>query len=157
MGEVLNHLANIALLQGELSEAEGYYHESVTLNRDMGNRGGIAASLEGLGNLMLSQGDYQQAEVYLIEALHTAGAEIVQFALSILIGLGELWIGTGQHERGAELLAFVLHDPASTQEIRDRVEQFKVELGEDAGNLVWERGKPLDLETVVAELLAENR
>ena len=157
MGTVLNHLANIALLQGELSEAEQYYRQSVRLNREMGNQGGMATSLEGLGNLMLIQGEHQQAEQYLVEALRTAGTQIVQFTLSILIGLGELWIRAGQHQRGGEVLAFVLHYPASSQEIKDRVEQLEVELGEEAGNVVWERGKQLDLETIVQELLAEYK
>jgi serine/threonine protein kinase/tetratricopeptide (TPR) repeat protein len=155
MGAVLNHLANIALLQGDLSEAEQHYRQSVTLNRDMGNQGGIAESLEGLGNAMLGQGDYQQAEDYFIEALQTVGA-LVQFTLSILTGLGELWIRMGQQQRGGRMLAFVLHYPASNQEIKDRVEQLKIKLDKEAVHVVWEQGEQLDLETVVQELLTEN-
>jgi len=55
------------------------------------------------------------------------------------------------------MLAFVLHYPASTQEIRDRVAQLKRKLGEVAEEDVWEPGKPMDLETMVDELLSENR
>ena len=46
-----------------------YHDESLTIRRQMGDRGGIAAALNGLGILTRSQGDYPSARVYFEECL----------------------------------------------------------------------------------------
>jgi tetratricopeptide (TPR) repeat protein len=110
MAALLNPLANMALLQGESSEAEEYYRQSVTLNR-----GRIATLPEGLGNLMFGQGNYHQAEDYLIEFLRPEASKSYNYLSRYWL----LWIRAGHQQNGSRVLAFVLHDPASMQEIRD--------------------------------------
>lgn len=154
IGAVLNHLASLTLQQGQFEEAEKYFQKSVTLNRNMGNVGGITESLEGLGNTMLRQGKYKQAEQHFIEALNNVDSGMVNFTLSILIGLGELWIHTNHEEEGLKLLSFVLNYHASKREIKDRVEQTLIRLGkkvDDTDN----QETTLSLDAIIEEILRE--
>ena len=155
MGAVLNHLADVTLSTGELAEAEQYFQQSVRLNRKMSNIGGIAESLAGLGNTMLRMGNYERAEQHFIEALSYIDTELVNFTLSILIGLGDLWIQTNKEDKGSKLLAFVLNYHASKEEIKERVERTITRLGKDIKNPKWKQATQLTLEAIIEEILEE--
>ncbi|MGH8103175.1 MAG: tetratricopeptide repeat protein [bacterium] len=53
---------------GDYEAARRYYEESITLFRDLGNKAGIAMSLNNLGEVALKQGDLSQARSFLKEA-----------------------------------------------------------------------------------------
>ena len=55
--------------QGEYAAARGLYEESLTLLREMGNKRGIAMSLNNLGGLALVQRDYATARRCYVESL----------------------------------------------------------------------------------------
>jgi len=60
-GLVLRSLAEGATSRGELSTAEGYYQEALTVHRATGNLRYRAECTENLGNLLARQGRYQEA------------------------------------------------------------------------------------------------
>ncbi len=49
----------------------------------------------------------------------------------------------------------IVHNLTPPQCLKDFCSKLKTELGEAAYNAAWERGKSLDLDTVIQELLAE--
>jgi hypothetical protein len=94
-----------------------------------------------------------------LQALETAMAvEAAPLALLTLVGTARLLAAKGERERAAELLALVLHHPATWQWAKDRaaplVAELEAKLSPDALAAAQERGRTRDLETTVAELLA---
>ncbi len=57
------------ILQDDYASARAFYERSLTINREMGNRSGIATSLNNLGGVAYDQGDYASAHVYCDESL----------------------------------------------------------------------------------------
>ena len=115
--------------------------------------------LDGLGQVTLALGDFAGAEHHLYEALYVASTQIIHVTFSILIGMAELLLQTGQPARGVELLALALHHPAGHSEIKARAEavhnRYEADLPRDVFAAAIERGKTLDLDTVVAQILDE--
>jgi len=76
-----------------------------------------------------------------------------------LAGTATLLAAEGEKERALELLALVLHHPASWQWTKDRaaalVAELEAELSPDAVAAALEHGRTRDLAATVAELLAE--
>jgi predicted ATPase/class 3 adenylate cyclase/Tfp pilus assembly protein PilF len=67
--KTLNGAGALAYYQGDYASARGYHEESLTIQREIGNRKGIAASLNNLGNVANAQGDYASARTYHEESL----------------------------------------------------------------------------------------
>jgi tetratricopeptide (TPR) repeat protein len=65
-------LGNIALSQRETSCAQSYFEESLALSRDLGEKVGIVASLQSLGQLMITKNDYESARILYKESLDLA-------------------------------------------------------------------------------------
>ncbi len=55
-------LGIIAQLRGDYPQAEQRYHDSLTINEELGNRAGIATTYHQLGIIAQLRGDYPQAE-----------------------------------------------------------------------------------------------
>jgi hypothetical protein len=76
----------------------------------------------------------------------------------VLVGAAVL-AAEGGIEKALELLALVLCHPASWQLVKDRalplVAELEAELPPEAAAAARERGRARDLDTTVAELLAE--
>jgi predicted ATPase/DNA-binding SARP family transcriptional activator len=68
-GKALNGAGLLAYFQGDYASARAYHEESLAIQREIGDRYGIAVSLNGLGNVAHSQGDYASAQVYHEESL----------------------------------------------------------------------------------------
>jgi hypothetical protein len=75
-----------------------------------------------------------------------------------------VWLafGMGRHERAAELLSLYVHHPDTPPWALQRDAlvtslhtRLQTELDSTAFNAAWERGKQLDLDTVIAALLEE--
>ena len=58
----LNHLAQVALGNGDLVAARSYQQEYSQLNRELGNQNGIANAIEVAGAIALAEGDLTQAQ-----------------------------------------------------------------------------------------------
>src|SRR5690348_15754007 len=62
------NVSSAAHLQDTVA-ARAYYEESLSINRDLGNRYGMAIVLDSLGAFMCDQDDYAAARDYLGECL----------------------------------------------------------------------------------------
>jgi hypothetical protein len=80
-------------------------------------------------------------------------------ALDILTGMVELAAQKGEIEQALELSAFVLHHPATEQQIKDRLEPLCAELVTQVPQQVaasaQTRGQTLELDMVAAEILRD--
>lgn len=107
--DLLHDAAAFAWFAGELATAVSLFEESLALNRELGNRAGIAEMLDHLGNVLYDQGDDAGARVHyeeslaILEELGDAG-EMAR----PLIGLARVLLRQGEDvsgliERGAQL------------------------------------------------------
>src|SRR5262249_11974482 len=122
MADLLISLGQIALLEGDNAEARRCYEQARTLSHDLGDHPVLAAALEGMGNIALPLGHFAEAHRYLREALQTSTNQILPRILSIMVGVGELFLQTGKRARGIDLLAFALHHSASEQDAKERAQ-----------------------------------
>jgi hypothetical protein len=82
-----------------------------------------------------------------------------QNTIDRLSEFADFYIAQGAKERGLELLSMLMAHPDTTQETVNDIEklrlQIEAELPPDVYTAAWERGKALDLDHVVDELLQE--
>ncbi|MEW5959292.1 MAG: LuxR C-terminal-related transcriptional regulator, partial [Chloroflexota bacterium] len=146
----------MAILQENYAEAEQLYQRSLAIYQEIYDRGGLATSLAGLGQVAQPPA----ARPYFWRALQiTTDMQFVPLTLAILCGIGELLLQTGQPERGLELLALALHHPASDHETKARAQQrlahYQTILPPAAFAAAVQRGAAGQLETTVAAVQAE--
>ncbi|HEU5423302.1 MAG TPA: tetratricopeptide repeat protein, partial [Nitrolancea sp.] len=65
----LNGAGFLTHMQGDYPQAVALYEEALTLERELGDKGGMATSLNNLGIVALEQGDYPRATALYEEAL----------------------------------------------------------------------------------------
>ena len=90
--------------------------KTLSLYRRINDKGGLATSLNGLGMVECALGNYQAACPYFQQALQiTTEMQFIPRALSILIGISDLLLQTGQTESGLELMTLARHHPLETK------------------------------------------
>jgi predicted ATPase/class 3 adenylate cyclase/DNA-binding XRE family transcriptional regulator len=67
--KALNGAGVLATIQDDFEQATALYEQSLALQRDLGDRQGIAACLNNLGNVAIDQGDYERAAILLEDSL----------------------------------------------------------------------------------------
>jgi tetratricopeptide (TPR) repeat protein len=154
----LNSLGEGFRRQGRYKEAVRYYEESLAIERELGFDG--PAQLNNLGHAYIGLGEDDTAWECLHEALRVSLANrYVLIAMEGLVGVAWLWTKAGQQVQAAELLGLVLGHSALNEEIKYYAEPVLAMVREalPANELeaALERGKALDLEQVVAEILEE--
>lgn len=156
----LINLGVVAEYQDDYAAAADHYGEGLTISREIGNRWGVAVCLNNLGNAFTKLGDDDMAQRHFHDSLAEAmrlGAPMV--ALYALTGIAGLQAKAGAHLRAAELLGLALGHPASISDITQTSEPTMNLLKEALPTEVLEaalaRGKALDLEEVIGEILAE--
>ncbi len=154
----LNNLGEGARMQGKYAEAVRYYEEALAIKRELGIL--VGGLLNNLGHAYIGLGKDDVAWGYLREALkESLSTRRVPLALEGLIGVALLRTKARRHARAAELLGLVLGHPALDESTRWYAEPVLDTLHEalPAGELeaALEHGKALDLEQVVAGILAE--
>ncbi len=111
--ETLTSLGRVALLEEDYAEARRCYEQARTICHDLGDPVSLAAALEGVGNSTSAMGHYGEARRYLREALQLSSQHTVSRTSSIFVGIGELFLQTGQRRRGIELIELALQHPNS--------------------------------------------
>src|SRR5262249_38390510 len=91
---------------------------------------------------------------YLREALQRIKKPMIARRLSIFVGIAELFLQTGQSERGIELLALALHHPASDQDTKERAQDLLNHFSA-AVQVIDQTNLNIDLEAVTTTLLDE--
>jgi class 3 adenylate cyclase/tetratricopeptide (TPR) repeat protein len=154
----LNSLCYAARHQGRLEAALHYVEESLSIARDLGLQ-----TIYPLGNLAAVQASSGQAE-----AAWRTWREAVNEAIAIgdaaappsFVGLASVWLAqAGQHERAAELVGLARDRALDVQaqiESEPALAVLRGELSADELEAAMARGRALDLDAVVAELLVEE-
>jgi tetratricopeptide (TPR) repeat protein len=156
----LNRLATVTLRQQGYAEAKALYLQSLELYRELDDKGGLASTLNGLAFVASGQADYGTATqdfrraLQIVEELHFA-----PLAMWILLGIGEMLLKTRRMRRGVELLALVVHHPASEREARfrsqRRLERVRDRLPPEEYAASYQRGQQADLDQTLAQLLTD--
>ncbi|MBN1147557.1 MAG: tetratricopeptide repeat protein [Anaerolineales bacterium] len=155
---MLNNLGELARIQGKYEKAARYYEKSLAMAEEIGSRMAVAAGLLNLGLVHASLGEDIASLKYLYEALDLSAAiGVIPIVLFTLAGIAGLWAKAGRYERAAELLGLALNHPAVDAQNEREAEPILAMLRRalPAGDLeaALERGKSLELDAVVAEIL----
>ncbi len=169
-GDVINSalplivLGHTALAQDKYERARDYYLRCFKISQETGFHYAIQTSSKYLGKVNLSMGKIAEAEQYLHQCL-TMTVEIgfERDIINLFCEFARLRVAQGDIELAIELLAFVLQHPLSYQtrmlegRIRDSARELlaklEPELNQEAYFVAIERGKEMNLETIVAELV----
>jgi tetratricopeptide (TPR) repeat protein len=145
---------------GDLEKAKRYYHESLSVAQEIGHRHGATSTMSNLGHLYVLMGEHAPAWKFLRQALSESMAiGVPPLTLDTLVGVAQLRAETGQAEPAAELLGVVMNHESteldSVQVAETILAGLRGELPAETIETALEKGKSLQLDTVVAELLAE--
>jgi DNA-binding CsgD family transcriptional regulator len=154
MADALNVLGRLALLEGDNAEARRCYEQALTMCHGLGDRGGLAIALEGIGNSARNIGYYEESRRYLREALQITSNRMLPRILSIYVGIGELFLQTGRRARGVELLALALHYPIGDQDTKTRAQRLLLRY-QVTIEATQQPTTDVDFEAVTATLLDE--
>jgi DNA-binding SARP family transcriptional activator/predicted ATPase len=146
---------------GKLEKAKQCYQESLSTSRESGHRQAATSTLCNLGHLHVLLDEHQAAWDCLREALSESTAiGTAPLTLDALVGVARLRAATGRQASAAELLGLALNHPAAQSDSVQLAEAALAGLREalPAKQLeaALERGKGMELDTVVAELLGEG-
>lgn len=155
-------LLNLGMLdafEGHIETARARLEQSLAIYEAISDGAGRAAALTCLGFLSLAQGEWDTAEPLLFEALRVAaGLGNTPVVLEAVLGIAGLELGRGRVTAGAALAGLAANHPALTAETRTtRLESLQhglaAALSPDALADALQRGKALDLETAVNDLI----
>ncbi|MCP4996612.1 MAG: tetratricopeptide repeat protein, partial [Gammaproteobacteria bacterium] len=156
----LNNLGLFTYYQGDYAVAHDYCQQSMAINQALGNPWGIANSLINLGFVHLYLHS-DQVRPSLHKALVIAqDIQAIPLILETVVGFAAwLYMHVAQLTRAGELVGLGKHHPDSDSDVQQRLDEVlpKLEAALPPAELkvALARGKALDLDTVVAELLAE--
>lgn len=133
--------------------------ESLAVRRELGDRAGLAVSLNTLADVVLDEGDFGSARPLLDESLRINWDLGDQTAIAYLIeDYAGLAAAEGQHERALQLAGFAaaLREnigaplPPGEQARADRMVAPALEaLHADYAAAAWEAGRSLDIEQAI--------
>lgn len=160
----LGMLGGVSFALGEYTQAKGYYLSFLSIAKELGIRWGIVSATKYLGRVALSTGEIVEAESYLLQSLRLAEeVGLGRETANLLYYIARVRLAEERRERAVELLALVLQRPASQQgrmeggRLRDRAQgllaTLEAELSPETYATAWERGRTLELEEAVAEIL----
>ncbi|MCP4996126.1 MAG: tetratricopeptide repeat protein, partial [Gammaproteobacteria bacterium] len=155
----LHNLGVVAYHQGDYGQACDYLRQSLAIKHNIGDLQGIAVSLNYLGFVYLRiEDELTQATFY--EALTVAHSiQATPLLLISLLGFARLYLQQQDPIRAGKWVGLAQHHPARNHNVQGRLGEVLplLEAALPAADLeaALARGKALDLETVVAELLAE--
>jgi tetratricopeptide (TPR) repeat protein len=154
----LNSLCYAARHQGRLQEALHYVEESLSIAKELG-----VQTIYPLGNLAAVQASTGQADAgwrTWREAMNEALTIGDAAAAPSFVGLASVWLAqAGQYERAAELVGLARDRAVDVQaqiESEPALAILRQVLSADELEAAMARGRALDLDAVVAELLDER-
>jgi tetratricopeptide (TPR) repeat protein len=158
--QALNNLG-VAAYEQDLDEARACYEQAQVIWEEIGERTGVAVALGNLGDVCISLEQDGAAWAYLRQSLQeNLAMQDTPHALGNLVYIAQLRSRAGQPQRAAELLGMALRHPASYSEVARDTQPVLEALGEALGPEELEaalaRGAEMDLDQVVAEILAEG-
>jgi tetratricopeptide (TPR) repeat protein len=160
MAIALNRSGTVAYRREHIAESRTAYRQSLDLYRELDDKGGLASTHNGLGFVAVAEADYATAAQHFQQALRiTHELDFAPLTLWVLLGIGEMFLKTGQVDRGVELVAMVVHHPASEREASRRaqhcLDRFQDRLPPDRFAVIYRSGRQLELDHVATRLLTD--
>jgi predicted ATPase/DNA-binding CsgD family transcriptional regulator len=157
-------LGYVALARGELESAREYYLRCFTISQETGFYFAMQTASKYLCKVSISLGNLTEAQEYLLQSLKiTKEIGFIRDIINLLFESARLQAAQHNLERAVELLALVIEHPASDRyrmldgRIRDSanelLSQIEHNLPSEIFTVALSRGKALDLDQVVDELL----
>lgn len=155
----LNNLGMVQITRNDYDHARDYFIQSLATFRIINHEFGIAMVLTELGYVYLHLGQVD-ADKTLTEALRRAlHLDSTPLVLYLLVGFAHLSLQAGAADMAAELAGLADQHEAKDSEVQLRLDQLQPKLdaalAPDALATALQRGARLDLDAVVAALLAE--
>ncbi|MGD2159016.1 MAG: LuxR C-terminal-related transcriptional regulator [Anaerolineales bacterium] len=160
-------LGHTAMAWGEYERASDCYLRILKISQETRFLWGIEKASKYLGKVALSMDKIVEAKTYLLQSLRiTNEVGLVRDKLNLLYEYACLLVAQNNSEQAAELLGLVLQHPVSHQirlgegRIRDSAKGMLVkledELHSDAYAAALERGRELEMDEVIIELIGPN-
>ena len=154
--QALMVMCTIDIVTDQIENAQRHLEEALSLGLE-----GTAFHSDHVlshGFIHLGLGEWDEAEQALIEFLNIPARNIAEKASS-LVGIGFIVARHGQPERGLELASLGLNHPympkafANSPLFARHLDAMRAELSADVYAAAWERGKSLDLNGIIQELI----
>lgn len=160
-GVRLNNLGVIAEQRGEIETAERFQEQAFAIAVEIGDEAGAALCELNLGSLALTRGKTTLALVHFQHAIkETFALDAIPYLLYAIAAFAKWEVAMGNLERGAELLGLAFEHPSATEDIRIDFSPVLTQLESvfSAKQLAsaLERGRRLELEETVSEILERN-
>jgi len=124
MATALTQIASISVEQGNYEDARGIFEQNAKLYREIGDNGELVIALQGLAQIAIQENDYKRTADLLNEAL-MVGSGLGNLTLSLLVTVGELCAQTHLNDPAQLMFAYVLTDPACTDELANRIDKIE--------------------------------
>jgi len=126
-------LADVALAEGQIVTAEGYYREAIEWAERTGHPWQQCYALSGLALTDLAAERLVDAKAHLIEALHLLRDtnEAGGLALMVIVRVGRLSLELGRQERVAELARLALSHSLTWNETRSEAQRLLEEVSRE--------------------------
>ncbi len=148
----------------DIEQASRFYTEASDISREILYTDIQELSLDGLGKIAFTRGEYDLAQAYFEEALKIPGSGVSLFThrepkMITLEALAYTLAAQGQMERAAHLLGateswhqrfFKTRIPEECRERDAPLAAVRAALGEEAFTAAWEVGKAMTLEQAIA-------
>ncbi len=160
-GYALSRMSVSAWGMGDYEEARQCAQAGLEHFNSINHRWGIATSYCRIGFAEIGLGQYREAERYFRNGLRRSKEhKIFPTMIYALIGFGFLRAIQGKGASAVELLTFALNHPITPALYKDIAQRelvrLRTQLPEDEFQAAEERGRALDLETVVEAILRER-
>lgn len=158
LSNMLNALGYIEEETGNTAAALAYYTECLTTMREVGSIYGAANAQVNIGHALLRT-DPKSAVQHFREALKVAHEISPSLSLEILADFALHALYSGEAVRAAEWSGVIVAHPAISTDISIRLNELRAELDKalsaDEIEAAVQRGKSLDFEAIVLELLKD--
>jgi predicted ATPase len=160
-GYALSRMSLSAWGLGEYEEAKQFAQDGLEQFQSINHRWGGATSYCRIGFAEVGLGNYREAEEYFYEGLtRSKEHNIIATMIYALIGFGCLWASEGKGASAVDLLTLALYHPITPGLYKDicnrELDKLKAQLPEDEFEAAEERGRSMDLESVVESIIRDR-
>jgi class 3 adenylate cyclase/ATP/maltotriose-dependent transcriptional regulator MalT len=147
LGRVYYRLARVVAQKGDFKRAERLYRDSIRVLKPLEDRGTLCESQRGLAQLLLEQGNIDEAEKYALLARETVGPQDVTSLSTTAVALGLVRAAQGRDDEAEALLREAVDRISATECIKYTHEPMR-----ELGRFYRDRGRDEEADAVEGRL-----